>query len=220
MAVRPVFRSIPGYPYYQLIEIEFVYNSGFSVVQKQRNITAVHAGFTRRYPQSKILEISSKSMQPLGTRLSAFSLLRSVPSLGYKVPVENVYQASKRFEKGGPFTDLLVVPPIKAKRDDRLTTSGRIVAYTLEGRDYPLNPTNAFYDWLYITALMENEELSQELLQYDAFTDIEFNPSSALNCQARAAAIYVSLVRNGTIEQAKDFDSFLALIARRPDPKP
>lgn len=34
------------------------------------------------------------------------------------------------------------------------------------------------------------------------FTDIEFNPKKSLNCQARSAAIFVSLERSGLLQQA------------------
>ena len=59
-----------------------------------------------------------------------------------------------------------------------------------------------------INALLENQELAETALRYDAFTDIEFNPEKSLNCQAQAAAIFVSLSRQGLIEKAKDFEEF------------
>ena len=37
---------------------------------------------------------------------------------------------------------------------------------------------------------------------FDAFTDIEFNPERSLNCQARSAALYRSLVHAGKLEEA------------------
>ena len=40
------------------------------------------------------------------------------------------------------------------------------------------------------------------MLAYEAFTDIEFNPDKSINCQARAAALYVSLRREGVLEKA------------------
>ena len=44
--------------------------------------------------------------------------------------------------------------------------------------------------------------MAEEILNYDAFTDIEFNPKKSLNCQAKAAAIFVGLSRAGLIENA------------------
>ena len=39
-----------------------------------------------------------------------------------------------------------------------------------------------------------------QLVKYNAFTDIEFNHVNSINCQARAAAIFVSLKKNGMLE--------------------
>ena len=72
----------------------------------------------------------------------------------------------------------------------------------------PLNPKAFFYDWLYINAVLENPLLAAERLKYNAFTDIEFNPEKSINCQAKAAALFVALSRQGKIEQCRDFDSF------------
>ena len=36
-----------------------------------------------------------------------------------------------------------------------------------------------FYDWIYINALYKNKEIFNELIKYNAFTDIEFNPNKA-----------------------------------------
>ncbi len=44
-----------------------------------------------------------------------------------------------------------------------------------------------------MTALFQNPELSKELLRFEAFTDIAFNPQKSLNCQARAAARFCFL---------------------------
>ncbi len=61
-----------------------------------------------------------------------------------------------------------------------------------------------FYDWLYIHTLVqeENAALAEGILAYDAFTDIEFNPKRSINCQAEAAAIFVSLSRQGLLRDA------------------
>lgn len=57
---------------------------------------------------------------------------------------------------------------------------------------------------------MANPELAERLVAYGAFIDIEFNPRRQINCQAIAAAAYVSLVRTGKLEEAmRDRGSFL-----------
>ena len=58
-----------------------------------------------------------------------------------------------------------------------------------------------------------NTELTKQIIEYDAFTDIEFNPSKSINCQAQAAAIFVSLYRKGILEEALlDIDSFERIV--------
>ena len=76
----------------------------------------------------------------------------------------------------------------------------------------PLIPRTAFYDWLYINALMENADLAEQVMEYDAFTDIEFNPNKSINCQARAAALFVAMKKLGRLEECKDFQGFLTAI--------
>lgn len=50
-------------------------------------------------------------------------------------------------------------------------------------------------------------------MEYDAFTDIAFNPQKSINCQAEAAAIYVSLKKQGLLEEAlKDKENFRKIV--------
>ena len=73
-------------------------------------------------------------------------------------------------------------------------------------------PRTAFYDCLYVQALLENPQLAGVVLSYDAFTDIAFNPQRSLNCQARAAALFVGAHRAGLESVLSgDFDGFLVL---------
>ena len=81
----------------------------------------------------------------------------------------------------------------EAKTDPRLKESGRLIAFELFGVRWPLEPTTAFYDWLYINALHLHQDLAEYVLQHRAFTDIAFNPARSLNCQAYSAALYVSM---------------------------
>ena len=215
MANRPVYVPIARPPFYRVANVEFEFNPGFSVSQKQKNIEAIHSAFLRSNPDSTPLEISSKSMQPLGVSLSAFLLKKRVPSLGICIPVENAYQGAKKFAHGGPYTDLYRVSPKDAKRDDRLNTSGPMRAFTFEGVDYPLEPKNGFYDWLYIQALHENPEYAEQVLKYNAFTDVEFNPNKSINCQARAAAMFVGITSGGLINKTFDFFEFCKMVEEK-----
>lgn len=200
MAQRPVFFSRTIAPYHGISQVDFTYNSGFAPSQKRKNIDAIHSAYTAANPGKRVLEISSKSTQPGGVELSAFNLKIFVPSLGKSVPVECAYQAGKVFRAGGPYTDLLDAKPKDAKRDERLKQSGDLVGFRFEGMDFPLLPVSFFYNYLYLRALSENEELAKVVLEYDAFTDVEFNPNKGLACQAKAAAIFAGLHRAGKLD--------------------
>ena len=189
MARRPIFLS-DGNVFY----VEFCWNGGFALSQSRKNIRAMHEMYLSLpgNKDKKLLEVSGKSEDELGRKLSAFSLLKYTPSLDKRISVECCFQAGKVFEKGGPYLDLLEAKPKDAKRDERLQNSGRLVAFEFEGKRFPLEPKTEFYDWLYISALMENEKLAKQLLQYDGFTDIVFNPLKSINCQAKTCARYVN----------------------------
>ena len=200
MANRPVYYAIDRKPYFIATHTEFEYFSGFSKAQKQRCIASLHQSFLSERPNKKILEISSKSPLDLGVALSAFNL--KISHADQEFTVETAYQSSKVFQKGGPFTDLLAVTSREAKKDPRLQNSGKLIGFRYFDKEFPLQPTNFFYNWLYINALHQNPELASGLLEYDAFTDIEFNPNRSANCQAKAAAVYVGLSQAGLLEKA------------------
>ncbi|MCC8044908.1 MAG: hypothetical protein LIP12_05340 [Clostridiales bacterium] len=218
MAERPVYMVKTRKPFYEIANMEFTWNGGFAVSQKQKNIKALHAEFSRSFPGKKVLEISSKSMQEGGTALSAFFLQKMVPQLGRSVPVECAYQAGKVFKNGGPYLDLLDMQSRDARKDPRLKTSGQLVHFTFEGEIFPLIPVSIFYDYLYLNALLEHEDLAELVLGYDGFTDIEFNPNAGMSTQAKAAAVFVSLSRMGEIDQVRSLDSFLALYKKETVP--
>lgn len=212
MANRPIFVPSNKSPFTDMFTIEFTWNSGFALSQKRKNIAAIHQTFNQRFPDCKVLEISTKSPQDLGTELSAFYLKKYVPSLSKSIPVECAFQGGKIFTSDSPCTDLYTVATRDAKRDPRLKTGQKLRCFYFEGREIPLTPQTAFYNWLYINALLENPVLAKQLLQFDAFTDIEFNPKKSINCQAEAAAQFVALSRLGLLGQVRDFDAFIQLI--------
>ena len=207
MAERPVFIANVGKPCFMEKNIPFTYYSGFSIVQKQRSICSLHTAFNEQCPGHRVLEISSKSDSQLGVRLSAFNLKLRSEGPDNSLPdnslyIENVFQSSKVFENGGPYTDLLFVSPKDAKRDERLQSSGKLIGFNYLGKMWSLEPKTIFYDWLYMSALSMDEDLSEAIMEYDAFTDIEFNPKKSVNCQARSAAIFVSLKKQGILMDA------------------
>ena len=223
MAKRPIFTpDFNGFPYVDAIDIEFKWHPGFAKSQMQKSIVSLHEAAKKLHKISPILEISSKSMLPLGASLSAFNLLLEI-SNGQKISVECAYQGSKVFENGGPYHELYSVSSRAAKTDDRLRNSGELIAFNFCGEDFPVEPKTAFYDWLYITALSQKKtDLLKELEVFQGFSDIVFNPNRSLNCQARAAALFVSLSKNGLIDEKifRDKDYYLTLITEKDELPP
>ncbi len=208
MATRPVFEIGYSTPYYIEQHIDLVWNKGLNINQKRKNVIALHKAYKAKFPTKYILEISSKSLQAEGLPLSAFKLQKFVSSLQRTLPVENIYQGGKIFESGGPCLDMYDMTAKEAKKDERLHSLGSVTGFYYEGHIYPIDCYDAFYNWIYINALIENPSLSAPLLNYDAFTDIEYNPKTGTSCQARSAAIFVSLTKLGKLEVVKDFELF------------
>jgi type I restriction enzyme M protein len=212
MAIRPVFVVSDKQQLFIKENVEFQFFSGFSEQQKKKSINSLHQAYLNNNKAAKILEISSKSELELGVKLSAFNLMITTKS-DKTFSVESAFQSSKVFEHGGPYKDLLFVSSRQAKKDDRLKNSGKLIAFQIDGKTFSTEPKTFFYNWLYINTLHLHNDLSEKVLCYDAFTDIEFNPQKSINCQAEAAAIYVSLHRQGLLKDAlKGKDEFLEIV--------
>ncbi len=183
MAVRPAWKITNSGVLTE--NFSFEWNPGFAVSQKKKNIKNLHEAI-----RATSLEISTKSDVELGRKLSAFNLKLD------GITLECVFQAAKVYEHGGPYMDLLSVSPKEAKRDPRKETSGKLIGFMHNDVMWPLNPRTAFYDYIYVSAALNTltEDEKDELMNYNYFTDIEFNPSKSINCQARAVAILKLLI--------------------------
>ena len=216
MAKRPVFIPVANGPALVSTKfVEFTWFPGMAVSQKQKSISSLHRAAVESLDGvRKVLEVSSKSPENLGVALSAFNLEVRTPGTERAVSVECAFQSSKVFEHGGPYTDLLNVTPREAKQDERLRGSGRLTGFRYFGVDWALEPQTAFYDWLYVNALDKQPALGEALLDYSAFTDIEFNPERSINCQAYSAALFVAGARRNLLrELTASKDSFLRVVA-------
>jgi len=212
LATRPVFMISDAVPYYVEKMIDFQFYSGFAEIQKKKTIRSLHEAFDKDNPNRSILEISSKSELELGVKLSAFNLIIHTKN-NKRYSVESAFQASKVFENGGPYKDLLDKTSKEAKQDPRLKNSGKLKCFEFGGSRFELVPKTSFYDWVYINTLHLHPDLADKLMEYDSFTDIVFNPDKSVNCQARAAAIYVSLRKEGILEiTLKDKNAFLETV--------
>ena len=144
-------------------------------------------------------------MVPPGLNAQSLTKLSLAPEPSSFEPLNVIFQVGLSFlsKKVSPFFR-------EAKKDQRLKESGDLIAFNYDGEDWPLMPPTVFYDWLYCSALQQNQSQAKALLEYDAFTDIEFNPNKSINCQAASAAIYKSLTDKDLIDDAmKSHKSFI-----------
>jgi len=219
VAKRPVFiPNLNGDFLVREEEIEFVFFNGFAVSQKQKSINSLHQSAEALLDISgDILEVSTKSMQRIGTELSAFNLTITSENHG-EILLEAAFQGSKVFDETGQDSflyDLKSGAEIKkrvgAKSDQTLTQ------FAFNGEIWGLEPKTAFYDWLYLQALHQRDnegDITNSLKGYGAFTDIEFNPKRSINCQARSCAMFLALRHRNLLDDAlSDKSSFLQVLA-------
>ena len=152
---------------------------------------------------TNFLEVSSKSNVPLGKQLSAFNLKAYAP-VGTQSTVECFYQGSKVFENGGPYQDLYWKTSREAKVDKRLKKSGKLIGFQYGTRKMPLDPSGAFYNWLYCNSLRKLPNILEQLRQYQGFTDVFYDPRFGNNCQSFACALFVATdgLKNISVSEA------------------
>lgn len=209
---RPVF--MPRVTSDNLVKtdmVRFERHVGFASRQKKKSINDLHQVIRKKYGFNHVLELSSKSGNKLSFLLSPLSLQLTDAHDGKQYSVENAFQASKVFEHGGPYVDLLSAPPRQAKKDERLTTSGALIGYNYFGMEWSVEPLTVFYDWLYVNALKQNANLHEEVMQYQAFTDITFNPKKSIHCAAYALAMFVALNKRALLDNTADPMAFFDL---------
>ena len=214
MAYRPVFYGDAfGYKKHM---IDFEFFTGFSLSQKQKSIQSLHNSIIRNFPGRKILEVSSKSLDEIGRQASAFNLNVILKS-GKEFSVEQIFQGSKKFRRGGSqlhLIDQMTSKELK-KYIGNLHQVDELVSFESFGQIFPLKPQTFFYNWLYINSLHKNQFLANQIINYDTFTDIEFNPNKSKNCQAEACSIYVYLYKSNLLDYAlSSKENFLQVVYR------
>ena len=112
--------------------VSFTYVKGMAFSQKCKNVLSFHSSIQSQFPNAKIIEISTKSNNPVGVALSAFNLTLD----GY--PVECIYHASKVFEDGRSFEFVKDYLPRDAKRYIRENSQGALQCYRYKGREISL----------------------------------------------------------------------------------
>ena len=145
-----------------------------------------------------VLEISTRSEVPFGKSLSPFNLAITLKS-GRKVKVECAYQGSKVLSDGHQYPEIYWGSPRDAALDKRIKGVAP-AGFNFFGKEYPTEPKHAFFNWLYIIGLCQRKDgVFEKLIDFDGYSDIFYSPIKDPNCQARAAAIYVSLITEGLI---------------------
>lgn len=183
MAVRPIFISTGDIERpYSIENISFPWIKGMSYSQKCKRRDSLAIEIAKLYDIKRWLEISTKSDKDIGIKLSALNLILNT-STGSN-SVENIYQNSKVFE------------------------DGKVTSFKYNDCVFENYPTGMFYDYIYMYAILQNKDLINQFVQYDIFSDIEFNPKKSINTQARAAAIFRTLYVNHSLNIIKDQDEF------------
>lgn len=179
MAVRPIFISTGNMdkPFIKE-DIEFTWIKGMSYSQKCKRRDSLAIEIAKLYDIKRWLEISTKSDKDIGVKMSAKNLVLTT-STGSD-SVESIYQSSKVFE------------------------DGRITSFKYNDCVFENYPAGMFYDYIYMYAILQNKDLINQFVQYDIFSDIEFNPKKSINTQARAAAIFKTLYDNHNLGIVKD----------------
>jgi hypothetical protein len=208
MTTRCAFLPSGSGDFFEEKLVEFKYENGLAPSQRYKSAANLRNSAQEQFPDQKGLEVSRYSDNPLGVALSAFNLEITIPDIG-KIAVENLFQSSKVFEKGGPYRDLVKVSPFDAKKDSRIKNSGNLLEFRFKVEIWPLESGTDFYDFYYLRALIQNPKLFQDLLTYDYFTDIACNKTAlgyqkgkTFSTQARSCAIAVGLSRAKLLEQA------------------
>lgn len=199
MAIRPAFIVRKGR--IESISCDFQWYPGFAISQKRKSIQSMHDVLISKGYNP--LEISTKSCVDIGVLLSAFNL-----QYDGKYIVENVFQSAKISQEIQTDYDILKVSPKESKA--RSHDHGKLIGFKAYDSDFqwPLEPKTAFYEFIYVKALISNKALFAKIKDYDAFTDIEFNPQKSINCQARAVAV-AKIVSEGFLEALSSEEAWL-----------
>lgn len=207
---------------------QFEWLKGLNPAVRQENSGRLKDAVCHDLGIARVLEVSTKSDLLLGVKLSAFSL--KLPERFGSPNLESAYQGSKVFvdsngEEVRPPEWVCASEPHIAKRyiRDRFATS-QVAGFDFNGRFWAASPSCLFYDYLFFEAVQTKSAEFQEILDFQAFVDIEsaknhlgFQQGKPFNTQARSAAIYSTIVKNRLIDDG-DIESWFYQESIRVDP--
>ncbi|MCY4122686.1 MAG: SLOG family protein [Acidobacteria bacterium] len=170
----------------------------------------------------RVLEISSRSDEPLGRSLSAMRLGAADTDDKHGLPVESIYQAAKCYGDRGPDEQPLPNGFDAKRRDRERRTVGALAGFEHNGTFWPAASGSAFYDRLWIKAAgaAAAEHPTRDLHGYAAFSDQFHRPGQSVACQARAAAMLVGLDRAGQRDTVFDVDKWATTLDLPPHARP
>ena len=128
MANRPIFLTSQHEDiFFREKNIDFEWFAGMATSQKQKSVKSLHKA-SELQGITDILEVSTKSEDILGNKLSAFNLSLLAPNRK-KLLLEVAFQGSKIFDNGGPYHDLYEKDPLEVKKDDRISKDFKIIGF-------------------------------------------------------------------------------------------
>lgn len=212
-ARRLVFIPVDVLPFYEEKEVEFKWEGGFPTIEIVRKSSKNLTESAKQNLKLKEVFEVSRAGDEFFRNFSAFKLKIKV-DIETKMYLEVVYQYSKvwRLES---CNDLLQISSKMAKSREAKKTAKQkkqekevMERYCIKigdlEREFPIEPKEAFYNWLYIFALMQNQnkKLREGLIRIVndnpvGFTDIYYkNSKNRYNCQARAVAQFIGMYRS------------------------
>ena len=181
--------------------IDFKWEPGISIAQKRKSCENLHAAIDF-YCGLRAMDISSASTTELGVKLSAFNLKLNGRT------VECLYQGSKVYENTGAMHHLYDMSSLEAKQSMKYKNAGRLIGFDYFGESFPLVPRTAFYDYIYIKALIENYGYSLDVGNCNCFTDVQA-VTDIDACQARSVCEYVLMREQAMLGVVDNFNEFL-----------
>lgn len=198
MANRPIFIPQIKTAGVIILNLDFTWHAGMATSQKQKSIRSLHEKALAQKRIHRILEISTKSEEELGKKTSAFSL--KIETKEGVFSLESVYHASKIFPVVGAQKQWMQLSARQSKKESQKFQDqyGKPIGFCIEDTEYFGKSHKLGFTYMYFQALkLKDQEEINELCLFDAFTDINFLPQKGGNCQAHAAALFVSLRNNG-----------------------
>ena len=171
--------------------------------------------YAKKYKADKVLEISSKSPQRLGSELRGSRLMLTTPYNEIS-SVDRIYLSSQKFSYGGPFHSFLQLKEADIYQTLAAIKLGKLQRFEYGNLRWPAQEARLFYNWLYLKALYEKEGGYEDVLNYNAFSDVQANEWDPFSySQAQSAALFVLLHEHQLLHQAMKSPNHFRNIVRR-----